>query len=155
GNCPFNRKNHNQTGRRSRDNSEPDHCDIRDLPITGSAYWTYCANHPHHNPQRIRTPVGPMYVDSGGFPYGRKFWQPSPDAEEIRAEILRLIATASPDPVTDYPAGLALVEAAVRQAGEFRDPRYLSELERIRRFPAADPATQTTFARNPARSARF
>ncbi|HJZ53595.1 MAG TPA: hypothetical protein VKE74_01470, partial [Gemmataceae bacterium] len=132
GTCPFNRKNRGQAGYGGRDNPEPDHCEIRDLPITGAAFWTYCANHPHHNPQLIRIPIGPVYVDAGGFPYGRKVWQPSPDTEEIRAEVLRLIATATPAPTRDYPFGLALVEATVFQAGEFRDLRYVPGLDRIR-----------------------
>jgi hypothetical protein len=154
GTCPFNRKNRGQLGYGGRDNPEPDHCEIRDLPITGAAFWTYCANHPHHNPQSIRIPIGPVYVDAGGFPYGRKVWQPSPDTEEIRAEVLRLITTATPEPIQDYTAGLALVEAAILQAGEFRDLRYVPELDRIRQFAGGDSPPRGS-TRDPDRSAAF
>jgi hypothetical protein len=152
GTCPFNRKNRGQAGYGDRDNPEPDHCDVRDLPIEHAAFWTYCANHPHHNPDLVRIPVGPVYV-AAGVSYGREVWKPSPDTEEVRAEVHRLIATASPEPVTDYPSGLALVEAAILQAGEFRDPRYVPELDRIRQFPGIETEDHPDFARDPARSA--
>jgi hypothetical protein len=151
GTCPFNRKNRGQAGYGGADNPEPDHCDIRDLPIEHAAFYTYCANHPGHNRDLVRVPVGPVYVH--GEDEGRVVWKPSPDTEEVRAEVLRLIAAATPEPVTDYPAGLALVEAAILQSGEFRDPRYLSELDRIRQFPVLGSEARDVFARDPARSA--
>lgn len=154
GTCPFNRKNRGEAGyARARDET-PDHCDIRDLPITGAAFWTYCANHPHHNRERIRVPIGPVYThseESGG----RDVWQPAPDSPEIRAEILRLLTAATPDPIDEYPAGLAFVEAAVLHAGELGDVRHAAQLDRIRTFADAPADPARPFARSPARSARL
>lgn len=157
GTCPFNRKNRGQAGYGGRNNPEPDHCEIRDLPIEGTAFYTYCSNHPAHNQGLIRIPIGPVHVHGD---HRREVWRPSPDTEEVRAEILRLITSATPEPIEDYPAGLALVEAAILQAGEFRDVRYVAELDRIRQFPGFAGDDDETderhpFARDPARSAGF
>jgi len=153
GTCPFNRKNRGETGYAHARDTSSDHCEIRDLAIEVS-FWTYCTNHPHHNPQRIPVPVGPVYVCDDGS-YLRKVWKPSPDTEEVRAEVLRLIEAATPESIVDYPAGFALAEAAILQAGEFRDPRYIPALERIRRFPGTGSGNQAGVARDPARSAAF
>jgi hypothetical protein len=52
-------------------------CVIRDLVIE-NPFWTYCVNHPHHNPDQINLPIGPVYVDAGGYPYRRQVWVESP-----------------------------------------------------------------------------
>ena len=156
GTCPFNRKNRGEAGYAHSRDAGSDHCEIRDLAIE-TAFWTYCANHPHHNRDLLRVPIGPVWVDGGGFPYGRKHWQPGPDTEEVRVEVLRLIALATAEPVEDYPAGFALIEAAIVQAGELGDPRFAAQLDRIRQFPASlkDGVSGQSFARAPARSAAF
>ena len=52
GTCWFNRKNR---GKRDwlqhTENSEPHHCEIRDVAID-DPFYTYCANHPHRRPDR-------------------------------------------------------------------------------------------------------
>jgi hypothetical protein len=156
GTCPFNRKNRGEAGYAHARDPGPDHCDIRDLPITHS-FSTYCANHPHHNPGRLAVPIGPVWVGTGGFPYGREISEPGPDTPEVRAEVLRLLAAATPDPISDYPGGFAITEAAIRQAGELGDARFIPYLERIRQFPGLTEEQQReeTFARDPTRSARF
>jgi hypothetical protein len=150
GTCPFNRKNRGEAGYSHAQDPGPDHCEIRDLAIGGAAFWTYCSNHPNHNRELIRIPIGPVYVH--GERHGREVWRQGPDTPEVRGEILRLLAAATPDPIDDYPAGFALVEAAIIHAGAIGDARFDPHLDRIRRFPgfADGVARGSSFARDPA-----
>lgn len=157
GTCPFNRKNRGEPGYAHARDDGPDHCDIRDLPIE-TAFWTYCVNHPHHNPELIRVPIGPVWVAGVGFPYSREQRQPGPDTPEVRAEIVRLLTAVTPQTINDYPAGLALAEAAILQAGELGDMRFAPHLDRIRQFPGLPPRAEGDphpTGRDPARSAAF
>jgi hypothetical protein len=143
GTCWFNGKNQGEAGYAHSDEPGPDVCEIRGLAIE-NAFWTYCANHPHHTGRRVQVPVGPVYV-TDSFPYRRRIWVPSPDSEEVRANLLGLLAAVPESPPPDYPAGASLDEAVIRQLGEFRDPRALRGLERVRLFdPASAGAGQTT-----------
>ena len=45
--------------RKHRDNSDPHHCEIRDVAID-HPFYTYCANHPHRRPDRDPIPIGPI-----------------------------------------------------------------------------------------------
>src|SRR5215218_8533152 len=100
GTCWFNARNGGQAGYDHADESVAPACTIRgDLPIA-DPFWTYCSNHPHHNPGRLAVPVGPVYVDDDG---PRVVWRPSPDTEEIRTELLRLVAAATGEPTMEYP----------------------------------------------------
>jgi hypothetical protein len=151
GTCWFNTRNHGQAGHGQPDRDEPSFCEIRgNLPIP-NPFWTYCSNHPHHNPDRVRIPVGPVYADAGGgFPYRRAAWAPSPDTEAVRAGLLDLVRSATAESARNYPGGFSLVEATVRQLGEFREPRAVPELDRIRGF-SPTPASDEPFARDPGR----
>ena len=138
GTCWFNRANDE-----ARDADAPaaeSVCAIRDELAIENAYWTYCANHPHHNPERIETPVGPVYSagDLGGGGYGRSIWVAAPDTEEIRLELLGLLANATQaatELVRRYPAGRSIVEAAIGQLGELTEARALADLDRLRSLP--------------------
>jgi hypothetical protein len=154
GTCPFNRKNRGQSGYAHANDPGPDHCEIRDLAIEHS-FYTYCANHPHHNTEQIRIPIGPVYHAKDG--YGREVWQPAPDTPEVRTELLRLLALATPAPIPDYPAGHALIEAAILHAGELDDLQFVPEFDRIRQFPEFEVEAEgsPTFSRDPIRSAMF
>lgn len=69
--------------------SRPARCTIRDVELE-APLWTYCANHPKHNPSLIEHPVGPVYEDAGDYPYRRVVLYPSPpdDDVEVRLRIL-------------------------------------------------------------------
>lgn len=151
GTCWFNARNQGEPGfpRDAERRSQPSFCEIRNLPIQ-NAFWTYCSNHPHHNPGRLRIPVGPVYHDTGGYPYGRTELTPSPDTEEVRLGLLELAREATAESARGYPAGLSLVEGAIRQLGEFRETRAIPSLDQIRELPT-QPATDEPFARNPGR----
>ena len=89
GTCWFNARNKGEAGYGDADDPEPNFCTIRGLAIE-NPFWTYCGNHPHRRPDRDPIPIGPVFIDAGGYPYGRKQWQPSPDTEEVRQHLLEL-----------------------------------------------------------------
>jgi hypothetical protein len=126
GTCNFNRKNRGVAGYGGRDNPEPPHCEIRGFPIR-TPFYTYCANHPHHNPDRIQVPIGPVYEGEE-----RDVLHPAPDSPAVRDEMLRLLEEATLDAARHYPAGRSLTEAAVLQVGEFLEWRGLPHLDRLR-----------------------
>ncbi len=135
GTCWFNTANHGQPGHppagRSR---EPAFCEIRgNLPIP-HPFYTYCPNHPHHNRDRVRVPIGPVYVADGSVS-PRCVWVLSPDTEEVRSGLLDLLRGTEPD--TAFPGflKLKLAAAAAHQLGEFGEPRALPELDRLRTMP--------------------
>src|ERR1700736_4831484 len=122
GTCWFNSNNEGRPGYPGGDRGGEVRCIIRDLAIE-NPFWTYCVNHPHHNPKRLSLPVGPVYLDAGGYPYRRRVWVESPDSEAIRLQLLRLLWTMAQQPTADYPAGRTLDEAVVEQLGRFREVR--------------------------------
>lgn len=123
-------------------------CVIRDLTIE-SPFWTYCVNHPHHNPERIELPIGPAYVDSGGFPYRRKVLVESPDTEDIRLMLLRVLENIPERPRPEYPSSPKLDEAVIDQLMQFREPRAAPGLRRVCQFdPFTSPEGDNPFGRN-------
>ncbi len=125
GTCWFNRRNGGEAGYPEPD-AEPEesHCDIRDVTIE-DPFWTYCANHPHRRPERDPIPIGPITRQSGGgVTNDREVWIPSPDSEEIRLHLLRLLEEFVEHPSSDgYPIGDDLGEVVLWQLGEFRERR--------------------------------
>lgn len=131
GTCWFNRANGGRKGSGNHDRSIASHCEIRDLPIR-DPFYTYCSNHPYRLDRREPIPIGPVFV-ADGHEGGRKVWVESPDTEEIRQHLLRLLA--DPAPTRDhYPFyGASILTLVARQLGEFRESRAIPILERIAR----------------------
>jgi hypothetical protein len=71
----------------------------------------------------------------------RKFWQPSPDTEEIRQHLLSLVGALEQRPPSEYPIGAYVDEVVLWQLGEFREVRALASLRRIANF---DPSAKET-----------
>ena len=88
GTCWFNRSNGGQRGSVNFRPDIPSFCEIRHLPIP-NPFYTYCANHPCHRPNRDPIPFGSVCVH--GNSDVREFWQPSPDTEEIRQHLLDIV----------------------------------------------------------------
>ena len=130
GTCWFNAKNKGEPGYDHVNDPEPDFCTIRDLDIQ-DAFYTYCANHPHRNPDKLKTPIGPVFIDETGH---REVWVPSPGTEEVRQTLLRLLSAIQETPNNEYPIGGYLDEVVIWQLGEFRERRAISDLERIAAF---------------------
>lgn len=124
--CPFNLR-----GNRSIDSPQQDYCKIRALPIRISHY-TYCANHPHRNPERLEIPIGPVWEGtSDGF---REIWKLAPSTEEIRLTLLNLLRQIQEQPNSEYPIGIYADEIIIWQLGELRESRALGDLHRIIAF---------------------
>lgn len=114
------------------------HCTIRALRID-NPFWTYCANHPFHNPKRIEVPVGPVYV-TDDYPYSRRVKVKSPDTEEIRLGLIKLLLEMQERPFDDYPTQMKLDEGIIVQLMEFREKRAVQGLRKIIHFnPLAAP----------------
>ena len=136
GTCWFNRSLEGKRGSTNFDCEIPSRCEIRDIDIP-DPFYTYCANHPYHRPDRDSVPIGPVYVHEVTGPSGqggREEWQPSPDTEEIRRHLLDIVR--SPDEHADegyhfytHPAHVA----AFKQLLEWGDERLVPALEEIAR----------------------
>lgn len=143
GTCWFNTKNKGEAGYAHAFEPGPNHCQIRDLSVE-NPFYTYCANHPQRNPDRLPEPIGPVYTgDSQGQ---RVLWRQSPDSEPIRKQLLNLLAGIPLNPPPEHPLGLQLADVVIWQAGEFREPRAIPDLTRIAEFPSA-PVDQDPFGR--------
>ncbi len=131
GTCWFNRANGGKKGSGNHDPSIASHREIRDLPIR-DPFYTYCSNHPYRLHRREPIPIGPVLV-ADDYDEGRKVWVESPDTEEIRQHLLRLLA--DPTPVGDhYPFfGPSILGLVARQLVDFRESRAIPILERIAR----------------------
>ncbi len=110
---------------------EPSYCEIRELPID-DPFYTYCANHPHRNPNRLRVPIGPVYT---GDSFGNRapLW-PSPDSEGVRLAVLDLLESIPEAPTEEYPIGLTLEAVIVEQVAAWGERRAIPGLERIVAF---------------------
>jgi hypothetical protein len=132
GTCWFNAKNKGEPGYQHSSDRDPDFCVIRDLDLAKSpagSFYTYCANHPHRNPDKLRVPLGPVFVgDEDG---DRRLWVPSPDTEEVRTTLVRLLEEMPERPKSEYPHGIYRDELVIWQLGEFREARARPGLERI------------------------
>jgi hypothetical protein len=133
GTCWFNARNKGEAGYGHLHDPEPNFCTIRGLVIE-NAFWTYCSNHPWRRPVRDPIPIGPVFINQGGFSNDRVQWQPSPDTEEVRQHLLELVRSISEQPEEEYPIGIYIDEMVVWQLGEFCERRAVEELRRIAGF---------------------
>lgn len=132
----------NQSGKRppagDGPEDEPARCTLRQFFIE-EPHNTHCANHPLRYPDQLGTPVGPVYrTDSLGV---RTVWRLSPDTEEVRLNMLRLLTEMPEEPRSEYPFGIPFDEVLVWQLGEFHERRAVEGLRRVACFDAnrSDP----------------
>ena len=113
-------------------------CNLRQEEIE-SSFWTYCANHPYHSGETL--PIGPIYVDAGGYPYRRIPWKNAPDTPEIRQR-LREIARSVLDPNLQgvlYPGVMQPEYNAIAELVRLRDPEGRNILQTlVDKFPDQD-----------------
>ena len=143
GTCWFNRSLEGQRGSANFNREIPSHCEIRDLDVP-DPFYTYCANHPCHRPDRDPVPIGPVYVHRATGPLGeggREEWQPSPDTEEIRQHLLDIVRLPEEhaDEGYHFHTRPAHIEALMQLLG-WHDERLVPALEEIARRPEAEPA---------------
>ena len=147
GTCWFNGANDGKQGYREGPRPEEIRCTIRGFGIENQ-FWTYCANHPHHNPGRIEVPIGPIYV-TDDYPNTRRVCKKSPDTEEIRSGLLDLIVHIEEVPRVEYPTPTQLDEEIIKQLMEFREKRAVPALRKIFKFnPLSIPSDANPFGRN-------
>ena len=153
GTCPFNEKNEGQAGYVHARQPGRDYCTIRALEITGPAFYTYCVNHPHHNPEGLDLPIGPVFEgDSDGH---RWIWAASPDSPPLRHKLVMLAERMPLNWEVEYPAGLSLKEAVLLQLEEWREEAALPALRRIAASDTpARPGQQAAYARHRCDSSR-
>ena len=141
GTCWFNRANGGEPGSANHNREIPSYCEIRELEIP-RPFYTYCANHPYHRPQRDPIPIGPVTVHEAesvesepGHDESRSWrepWRQSPDTEIIRRHLLSLLEDSSAVIDEGYhfftrPA----LWVALDQLIEFREQRAIPILERV------------------------
>ena len=128
GTCWFNSKNDEKEGPPAVKKEGVAKCIIRNLEIP-NPFWTYCVNHPYHNPGKIALPLGPVYI-CDTYPYYRKMWMLPPDTEEIRQKLLDVL-----DKINEYEAGeyvgINIDAEAIHQMRILKDKRALPKLLRI------------------------
>jgi len=134
GTCWFNSKNKGEPGYHGADEPGDVQCTIRDL-IIPSPFYTYCINHPHHNPERVSVPIGPVYVGEG-----REIWVEAPDTEKVHTELIRLLSAIPETPEPEYPFGLCLADQIVQQVGVLKENKAVEGLKRVIAF---DPTLAT------------
>ena len=130
GTCWFNAKNKGERGAqaymRHAHDPGPASCQIRGGLTIPSPLYKYCVNHPHHNPNKIDVPIGPVFREED-----REIWVRSPDTPEIREALLKALADVASNAREEYPAGPSFGEVVMWQLAEFREARALPLLERI------------------------
>ena len=129
GTCWFNDKNNGVAGYAAIKKGESVICTIRDVEIV-DPFWTYCANHPHHNKNKVNLPLGPVYI-SDNYPYSRKMWLAPPDTENIRLKLLELLDSISADPQSIYPSSTDIEEEIIKQLLAFKEKCSIEGLLRI------------------------
>ncbi len=143
GTCWYNSKNNGEQGYQNSKKEGVVICTIRNLEIP-DPFWTYCANHPHHNKNKIDLPLGPVYINDG-YPYSRKVWVNPPDNEEIRLKLLELLEKISNEPEFKYPSETDLEEEIIKQLTALKEKRAIEGLKRIINLNIEDYRKQKNF----------
>ena len=105
-------------------------------------FYTYCANHPHRRPDRDPIPIGPITRHQwNDGSEARVIWRHSPDTEEIRLHLLKLLDGLFEHTAKDrYPIGHSLAQAIIWQLGQFKEQRAV---------PASSGSATTSTAVSP------
>lgn len=133
GTCWFNSKNEGKAGYHTIGKEGEVVCEIRKIKIE-DPFWTYCANHPHHNVEKISIPIGAVYICKENFPYEREVWVISPDTEEIRLMLLDLLNKMPEQPISEYPTPTKQDYEVIIQLGLFKENRAIEGLKRVFEF---------------------
>lgn len=143
GTCWFNSKNEGESGYHGSEKEGKVICQIRDIEVD-DPFYTYCINHPHHNPDRIKTPLGPVYAGEE-----RQILIPAPDDQQTRNALLQLLENMDESPTNEYPFGRGLDEEVIVQIGHLMDKRAVPFLKRIVKFnPSSQPEAENPFNRD-------
>ena len=125
GTCWFNSKNDGEPGYHGAKKPGKVRCIIRDIEPE-DPFYTYCANHPHHNKNRIDVPLGPVYINSP-----REIWLIPPESEEITVQLLSLLDTITNEVQKRYPSPTDLEEIIIEQLMKGKEKRAIPGLLNI------------------------
>lgn len=125
GTCWFNSKNDGEPGYHGSKKPGPVRCIIRDIEPE-DPFYTYCANHSHHNKSRIEVPLGPVYITEE-----RKIWLLPPKSEEITVQLLQILDSITNEVQTRYPSPTDLEEVVISQLKDLKEERALPGLLKI------------------------
>jgi len=135
--CPFNEKNEGEGGFEVLRKPGRDYCTIRDLEIEPSAYYTYCVNHPHHNPDGIDVPVGAVYKGDGLMQ--RRVWVEATDTPAARQRAVGYVSRLEYRWHEQYPFGTDFDTEIVLQLGRWREHDALPALRALATRPLPPP----------------
>lgn len=136
GTCWFNTKN-DETGRPiSEKKEEIAKCLIRNLEIP-KPFWTYCRNHPYHNPKKINLPLGCVYI-CVDYPYYRKIWMAPPDTEEIRKKLLEILDEFNTSIQAKDYSEYTIENEVIHQLRILKENRAIPKLLRITKLDISD-----------------
>lgn len=124
GTCWFNSKNDGKPGYHGAETPGKVRCTIRNIEPE-DPFYTYCANHPHHNKQKISVPLGPVFRDQ--YP-GREVWIEAPKSEEITLKLLELLKSITNEVTSKYPSPLDFEEIVIDQLKTLKDKRAIPGL---------------------------
>lgn len=142
GTCWFNSKNEDKPGYHGSKKEGKVVCQIRAREID-NPFWTYCINHPRHNPQKIKIPLGPVYSGED-----RQILFEAPDNEAIRQSLLKLLEEMEELPRNEYPFGRGLDEQVIVQIGKLNEQRAINSLRKITTFNPRSEPIKNPFGRN-------
>lgn len=125
GTCWFNSKNDGKPGYHGAEKPGKVRCIIRDIEPE-DPFYTYCANHPHHNKDRIDVPLGPVFINDP-----REIWLLPPESEEITVKLLSLLDTITNEVQKRYPSPTDLEEIIIEQLMRGKEKRAIPGLLNI------------------------
>ena len=125
GTCWFNSKNDGEPGYHGSKKPGPVRCIIRDIEPE-DPFYTYCANHPHHNTSKIAVPLGPVYITEE-----REVWLLPPNSEEITQQLLQILDSITNEVQTRYPSPTDLEEVVINQLKDLKEERAIPGLLKI------------------------
>jgi len=134
--CWFNRKNKGEAGYGHTKDPKRAYCDIRDLAIN-DPFYSYCGNHPHRIPWKLRVPIGPVYT--GDCDGNGEIWMDSPDNEEVRSGLLEPLSKLPDSGEDEYPIGPTLGEIVIVQLANLGEQRAVPELKRLAAIEERSP----------------
>lgn len=125
GTCWFNSKNDGEPGYHGAEKPGKVRCIIRDIEPE-NPFYTYCANHPHHNKLRIEVPLGPVFINED-----REIWLLPPVSEDITGQLLALLDTITNEVQKRYPSPTDLEEIIIDQLMSLKENRAIPGLLNI------------------------
>ena len=146
GTCWFNGVNNGIPGFPEKSEVESIKCEIRDF-VPEIPFWTYCANHPHHNMEKITTPIGPVYVCKEDT-YGRVEKTKPLDGEDIRKQLVSLIERVPEVPASEYPTPTKFVIEVIKHIAFIKERRAKNGLVRILSFEPFSQQKDDKFSQN-------